>query len=316
MAATKKNGTALALVNNKELAKDTNGLPYIAFGAVPLPEGGENVSTEEFQVSFSRMKLLNPTSDDMKVDPKTRKPLIPGASPGLYYNQGTGEIFETLTLVPLSIFQERYFTETKGSKNIICFSRDGRGVLGLCLSGEYSKYDITTKLVSDPVSGAEIEAGFCKACKHSKRAWGATSNCQHVQHLICAPYDFIKEWAKVFKRVQKDDPEVTAEIMNKLFTYPFRSTSLAALRVIHGQAARDGSYSACAWNFGSELKSNELGEWFTPTIGIAGRLTPDEIIFARSLRVFAATIRPVMEISVQQGSKELSVGTESTVDMD
>jgi hypothetical protein len=282
--------TAIVPLSEHSLAQvDDSGRPYLNIRFELRPEGGE--FNTDARLTLPRMTLLQ--SQSAAVKKETR---IQGAEEGLFLNTSTGDFFEEFEAVPLFLFQERYYNVPRMSTNMVCTSRDGRGMYGLCLRGNYEHHQIPSRIIRTEEDNREVEVGLCDRCPHAARLYGGQSDCQHVKILVMAPYEFIATWESILPRIEAgdNDPDLVSDIINSMFTLGFRSTSLKAFGQISDQGARDASYFRWSWIVGSTPASNDKGAWHQIAVRKNARLTPDEMIFARSLYKLAQRIRPVI----------------------
>jgi len=280
--------TALAVLSTHPLAvMDDHGRPFVNIPFELRPEGGEN--NTDARLTLPRLKVLQPMSAELKKETR-----VEGAEEGEYYNTSTGESVETVEMVPLYVFQERYYNVPKMSANMVCTSRDGRGLYGVCLKGDYDVHRIPTQLIKQD-NGPEMEVGVCSRCPHGMRGFGGSSDCQHAKILVMVPYEFIQTWAEFMPRITTvPDEDLVSDLINALCTLGFRSTGLKAFNMISDQSARDMSYFKWSWKFSTSPQSNDKGSWNAIVVQKTSKLTTDEMTFARSLYKLAQRIRPVI----------------------
>ena len=284
MAKEKETTKAIALVDNTGIQKDDDGRQFLPIEFTVRPEGGEN--DEANSVRLPKMKILNAMSSALKKDTK-----VDGAEIGMFLNTGTEELHEELAIVPLYLYNERYYNDP-GSGELVCMSIDGRGIYGTCMSGQWEAYGIPSEIKS--VDERDVEVGICSRCPNAAREWGKATSCQYSKILICTSGKFIEEHATIVKRVESGDPDVISDILNELFLLEFKSTKLKKFKKISDQAARDGSYFRWCWNVSSETESNERGEWENYKITRKRRLDPNEVVFSRSLYKLVQKVRPII----------------------
>jgi len=281
--------TAIVPLSSSPLAKqDDRGRPFIDIPFELRPEGGENQT--DVRLTLPRMKVLQTNSVECKKETR-----VEGAEEGYFYNSASGETFEDFEGVALYMFQERYYNVPKMSANMVCTSRDGKGLYGTCLKGDYTVHRIPSKIIRDD-SDREFEVGICDRCPHAARAYGQQSDCQHAGILVLVPIDFISKCNEIMSRIKADgdDGETVSEIINALCTMGFRSSSWKALNMIVDQGTRDLSYFKWSWVFNTFPTQNEKGSWYAISVRKNRKLTADELIFARSLYRLAQRIRPVI----------------------
>lgn len=298
---------ALVLAGNGAIVSlDDAGREYVNITFNAVPEGGEHDTGQ--MLRLSKMKLLNAQSKEIR----SKEARIEGAAVGDFYDVSSGELRKELKIVPLMVFQERFFNLPKGSPNIVCMSMDGRAEYGICPSGKYEEHGIPTKIMRRTEGGPEMELGICSRCPHSQRAWGEQSECQHVKNLICFHESLLADYESYVKRLIAGDQQVAVELLNSLFFLPFQGTKMKALDTISQQANRSTAYFAWSWLIRSAETGNDFGEWLTYNPTRQRQLTADEMIFARSLLKFAQRVKPIITDFEDTGIKVESLDTDTT----
>lgn len=287
--------TSLAVVKECEQL----GITYYEVPFAPRPVGGEYDDEDDLKILIPKMKLLNSTSGELKKDTR-----VEGCEEGSFFNVMTREVFEDgLDIVPLFKFTERYYNVPRNSANQVCTSRDGRGKVGLCFSGEYKTHNIPTKFISE--DGVDMEVGVCKACPHSKRAYGQQSGCQHVQHLVCVHRSFLND--ELTAKLTAGDKTVATSILQNMFTLPFKATGLKALDIIIQAAYVSECYFNQSWEVTSFTDSNADHEWQNYLVTPNPVLTIIEKSAAYSLMLFGQNLRKVITITdIEQPTKVAS----------
>lgn len=286
--ATKKQTktTSLALVGNTKMTvQDDDGRRYVDIDFDLNPEGGENDSAN--LPRLAQMKLLGSGAKELKKDTR-----VDGAEEGMFYNAGTGELFEKIEIVPLYIFIVRYFNHPPNSQNLVCMSQDGKGKFGICMSGDYETHGIPHELVE--IDGVTRDVGICSRCPHSMRAYGQAAACDLVKKLVCVHPQVVSKYEEYVTRLQDDDPDVGGELLNEVFTLDFKSTRLKKLQMISDQAQRAGAYFKWGWEIGSFTDGNDAHDWQNYTVRRLNQLSADEVVFGRSLYKLIKKVRPVI----------------------
>jgi hypothetical protein len=279
----------LALVDNSDLVKrdEETGLQYIPVQFSLKPIGGEDDADEP--IFIPKIKILGSNSDEVK---KKSAAYIPNAEEGMFFHTLTKQLYTNLNVVPLTSFTERYYSEGKMSKNMICMSRDGRGKYGLCASGDYGKHNIP--VVKAEVDGIFAELGNCGTCPHSQRIRGEQSECNMVKYMVCAHLDFIKQWPDLAPKLVERDMDALLDIFQNMFLLPFKSSSLKIFSQMKRVIDFSGKYFNQSFEMSTFLDHNDSYEWHNYVASIDRILTPDEQIFAYSIMRLAKTVRRVL----------------------
>jgi hypothetical protein len=114
-----------------------------------------------------------------------------------------------------------------------------------------------------------------------------------VMQLICCSAKVIEQWESYGKRLQSGDLSVGNDILGEIFVLSFKSTSMTLGRQILERILKDGCAFKWYWTFGTATVSNEFGEWYNPTAGRIKVLDDNEKIFARSVYLFAKSMKPI-----------------------
>ena len=299
---------ALALVNHAGIQVDDDGRKFLPIVHTARPEGGENIKSRG--VKLSKIKIL----EAMSAEIKSKETRVEGAEIGMFYHTGTDELADKLELVPLYVYNERYYNGTGGG-NLVCMSIDGKAIYGTCPSGAYAEHSIPTKFIK--VEDRDIEVGMCDTCPNSQREWDKPSPCQFNSLLVCASLEFIERWEETVPLILAEDRDAISDLLNELVVLPFKGSRLKKLNKIADQAEKDGSFFRWGWKIGSFEDGDDVNSWQNYTVTRARRLTPDEMVFARSLYKFVQKVRPTItaqESEIQVEEPEEQPKTEVNLD--
>lgn len=298
--------TSMVKPDEQGFVLDEKGRRYMPIEWDAVPEGGENDT--DAGVRISAMKLLSSNSPEL-----TKRDSGVEGRVGDFYNAGTGEVFQIIEVVPLFLYQERYYSgNEKEMGNLICTSRDGKAQFGQCLDGNYELHKIPTAEVKLPESIRPVVRGVCANCPHSQRAYGEKSPCALTKHLVCVSADFIKkDRERIQAALLAGDDEAKSDLINALFTVAFKGTRLRkdCLGLITDQSARDLAYFKFPWKLeGKEVNENGYN-WQTYKVVRGAKLSQEEIDWARSVYKFATSIRTtITDYEVTDVSNDPSFG--------
>ena len=261
------------------------GIAYYEVPYAPRPVGGEFDDEDDLKITIPNIKLLQSGSAPVKKATK-----VEGCEEGLFFNVSSQEIFEELDVVPLYKFSERFLNLPKSSANQVCSSRDGRGKIGICFSGEYKTHGIPSKFIKE--DGVDMEVGVCKACPHAKRAYGQQSSCQDVNYLVCVHRSFLT--VDILEKLRSNDLKIANDILKNLFTLAFKATSLKTLDQIMQAAYASECYFNQSWKIGSKPAHTDEYDWQTYTLAPNSVLSEDEKSVAYSTMLFAQRLRKIL----------------------
>lgn len=292
------------------LSKDRSK-EYFEINFTLSPEG--DLGAETGPLTLPTMSLLNAMSKVLN------NPPVDGLKQGVFYNNRTMEIFdEGFEAVILMKYDERYMSSAPGNiSDIVCSSKDGKGLYGLSL-GEYDKYSIPTIKVDDPVSHFPMTVGNCALCPNKEFTTGPDGKrvkprCRQVVWLVCCHPNILNDSTEYIQAIIDGDEDVMSEMFRSVFAIPMASTMLGKggpFELIANTARMDRAYFARKFSFKPTQITRGQFQWYSMSVRPLAPLNDTQKIIARSLSHLMQKVRPVLENPLEMlDDNDRNVGT-------
>lgn len=129
-----------------------------------------------------------------------------------------------------------------------------------------------------------------------------------VMFVVFTPSDFLEsynEW--IHRALDLNELELGRELITNVFTLGFQSTGLQEYRKLQSNALNSGSLYSQKYRLGTRDKQNTKGRWKNVTLVPAGRLTPEEIVVARSMKELVREVHSHMERYYEKRREEMGL---------
>lgn len=322
MATKKKTNTGLAIPSSiaKGLQEVDGKTSYFDIPFDLVLEG--DAADDSEPLILATQKILSSLSKEIQEE-------LEGAKTGKFWNTLLMEPSDSLNVVPVYRYIERYYslTPSQPGSPIVCASRDGRGQYGVC-SANPSELGIPVVRIEDSQTKVIAPVGDCANCPLKEFSADKNGNrtkpkCREVHYVVCIDVDRFEFTDDTVEGLVGGDAEVVTDLITGLFAVPFSSTSLSTLKKIKNMnRLSGGAWFARQWEFSTRKATDGQNQWWTVDAKPMRGLNRDEKIVAKSVSKFVEKLRGFDRLHARLDAATVSpgvpeeAGEQSAVDID